>query len=410
MNSKDLFKGKRFGLFIHWGLYAIPGWHEQILWRWNLPREEYEGLIHVFNPSRFDPGQWIDIARNTGMEYICFTVKHHDGFCMWDTKQTGYNIMNTPYGKDVFRILSEECKRNDFPLGIYYSCVDWYHPCYPNMGRSHELLAPRDTDTPDIDRYYDYVSRQMRELCTDYGNLYQLFWDLNIAEYRNPKINEDIKRMQPDILINDRGPSPGDYRTCERILPEYNPSYEAMEACQSIGSSSWGYRYDEDYFTVKYFMKSIDRILSMGGNYILNVGPDADGNFSKKAHKILNGIGSWFNKVKESYYGKRSILFQDYSEYYLTYDKNLLYVHIHTDLDKSSVVLDFVNRYPLEVILLNTNEHLDYVVDVLPYSTNGKPCLRIRDIPADELTNELLVIKIEFDCDVTFLNRVKKER
>ena len=130
-DGRDWFFKKRFGMFIHWGLYAIPAWHEQILWRGNMKRVEYETLIDDFNPSNFNPHSWLDILESVGMEYLCITTKHHDGFCLWDTKYTQYNVMNTPYKRDVIGQLSEACHQRGINLGFYYSLPDWHHPNYP---------------------------------------------------------------------------------------------------------------------------------------------------------------------------------------------------------------------------------------------------------------------------------------
>ncbi len=134
-DRRDWFFEKRFGMFIHWGLYAIPGWHEQHQWRGRVPRAEYVKLAQRWNPVKFDPDQWLDLAEEAGMKYVCVTTKHHDGFCLWDTKQTAFNTMNTPYGKDALKLLADACHRRGFPLCLYYSCVDWHHPHYPNQGR-----------------------------------------------------------------------------------------------------------------------------------------------------------------------------------------------------------------------------------------------------------------------------------
>jgi alpha-L-fucosidase len=130
----------RFGMFVHWGLYAINGWHEQDQWRRRkIPRAEYVKLQQHWNPVKFDPDAWLDLAEAAGMKYLCFTTKHHDGFCLWDTKLTDYNTMNTPYGKDVLKMLADACQRRKFPLCLYYSIADWHQPNYPNQGRHHEL-------------------------------------------------------------------------------------------------------------------------------------------------------------------------------------------------------------------------------------------------------------------------------
>ncbi len=131
-DGRDWFFEKRFGLFVHWGLYAIAGWHEQHQWRGRVPREEYVQLAKQWNPVKYDPEAWLDLAQAAGMKYLCITTKHHDGFCLWNTQQTTYNTMNTPYGKDVIKMLADACHRRRFPLCLYYSIADWHQPTYPN--------------------------------------------------------------------------------------------------------------------------------------------------------------------------------------------------------------------------------------------------------------------------------------
>ena len=131
-DPRNWFCRKRFGMFVHWGVYAAGGIHEQELWRYNTPQEVYKRYSEVFNPVKFDPARWLDMIQDSGMEYLVFTVKHHDGFCMFNTAYTDYNIMNTPYGRDITAMLAEECHKRNFPLEFYYSCVDCHHPAYPN--------------------------------------------------------------------------------------------------------------------------------------------------------------------------------------------------------------------------------------------------------------------------------------
>ena len=136
-DDRDRFFANRFGMFVHWGLYAIPAIHEQILWRYRMQRKQYEQLVGQFDPVAFDPEAWLDILQDAGMQYVCFTTKHHDGFCLWDTKQTDYNVMGTPYGRDVLRLLADACHNRGVPLSLYYSLPDWHHTNYPNQGRHH---------------------------------------------------------------------------------------------------------------------------------------------------------------------------------------------------------------------------------------------------------------------------------
>ena len=152
-----------------WGLYAIAGWHEQQQWRGRVSRAEYGKLRAQWNPTRFDPDAWLDLAEAAGMQYLCFTTKHHDGFCLWHTRQTPFNTRNTPDGRDLLRLLADACHRRGFPLCLYYSVADWHHPHYPNQGRTHELAGPQPGDEPDWERYLEFLRAQVRELCSEYG-------------------------------------------------------------------------------------------------------------------------------------------------------------------------------------------------------------------------------------------------
>lgn len=411
-DARDRFFELRFGMFVHWGLYAIPAWHEQILWRGDVTRKAYERLIHEFNPVRFDPDAWLDLAEEAGMQYVCFTTKHHDGFCLWDTAHTNYKVTNTPYGKDVLALLAEACRKRNFPLSLYYSCPDWHHPNYPNMGRHHEMFGPRPGDEPDIERYYDYVEKQLRELLTNYGPIYQLFWDVNVAEYDNPALNALVRSLQPGILINNRGPGPGDYSTPERHVPEGGAFRTPTEACQSLGRESWGYRENEDYYTSKFLMQSIDKMMAMGGNYLLNVGPKADGTIALENVQTLRRIGRWYKQVKEAFEGAlpashlggrdeivsadevASRLLRD--EVLLTRKGNTVYVHACRDLQSNTIVLKPLTMAPKSAVLLNTGQALETEVEKLPWYWREKAYLRIRNIPVDELTDEVLIIKLEF--------------
>ncbi|MGI6562912.1 MAG: alpha-L-fucosidase [Clostridia bacterium] len=398
-DQRDRFFQHRFGMFVHWGIYAIPAWHEQILWRRNMSPFDYKHYAKQFNPVKFNPHEWIDLMQEAGMEYICFTTKHHDGFCMWDTKQTDYNIMNSAYGKDILKLLTDACHERGIKVGLYYSCVDWDHPYYPNLGRSHELSRPKPGDDPDINRYYnEYVIKQIEELCTNYGPISHFFWDLNIAEYKDPSVNDLIRKLQPGIMINDRGPGEGDYKTPERSVPPGRRFELPTEACQSVGKHSWGYKQDEDYYSVAYLINSIDKIMAMGGNYLLNVGPDASGVIPEEAQRIIRSIGRWYKKVREAFDDAVPAfdMITD-NNVMLTRKHHTLYAHVNIPVISSGIVLTPIDVLPNKAVLLNTGQELETRVDITPYLYKEKPILRIRGIPADDLTGEVPVIKLEFD-------------
>jgi alpha-L-fucosidase len=373
-------------------------------------------LVHRFNPVRFDPDEWLDMAEQAGMQYLCFTTKHHDGFCMWDTKYTEYNVMNSAYGKDILGMLAESCQRRNFPLSLYYSCPDWHHPNYPNQGRHHEMFGPRAGDEPDINKYYEFVRNQLEELCTKYGKIYQLFWDVNVAEHEDPSLNEMIRELQPGILINDRGPGKGDYSTPERHVPEGGSFNKPTEACQALGRESWGYKEDEDYYSNKFIMQSIDKIMAMGGNYLLNVGPKPDGTIAQENVEALKKIGEWYLSVKEAFgdaVPASDMVFRDEiimegsarrmvrDEVLVTRRGNTLYIHLHKDTQSNSIVLKPLNVKPNKATLLNDGRELESTVDMIPWAWRERPYLRIRNLPVNELTDTVMVLKLEFDDSVS---------
>ncbi len=396
-DGRDWFFECRFGMFVHWGLYALTEWHEQARWRQGIPKADYVRLMERFNPVSFDPDAWIDLAEAAGMQYLCFTTKHHDGFCMWDTAHTDFKVTRTPYGRDVLAMLAEACHRRGVRLGLYYSCPDWHHPNSINLGGDHQLAEPNPGDQPDLLRYLDYVRLQITELCTRYGRVSAFFWDippgLNI-----PSFNELLRRLQPGILINDRGYGPGDYSTPERRVPPGKRFTRPTEACQSVGRQSWGWRADEDYYSDLFLMQSIDRVLAMGGNYLLNVGPRPDGSIAPEQARILRRIGSWFGRVREAWYGAEPASeYLAHEECLLTRKGNSLYVHFPAPPVSTGLMLDPIAAAPRRAVLLNTGLELRAAVELVPSHFRAGAYLRVAGIPVNELSGEVPVIRLDFD-------------
>ena len=402
-DKRDWFFQKRFGLFVHWGLYAIPAWHEQIQQRRNIERTEYAKLIDQFDPVSFDPDAWLDLADEAGMEYVCITTKHHDGFCLWNTSQTNFNVMNSPYGKDILAMLAEACHRRDFPLCLYYSIVDWNHHNYPNQNRSHELVGPEPGDTPDFGKYLAFLKAQVRELCTRYGEIHGFWWDQNAPAFRDPSINDMIRSLQPAAVINNRGFDDGDFGTPERDYDDFVDEVLAFdrptEACQSVGAESWGYRTDEDYYSVKYLIQSIDNILAKGGNYLLNIGPKADGTIPTQAQTILRTIGRWYDKLKPAFHpAEPACDITENRDVLLTKNGNTLYVHFVRDPASSAVVLKPIQTLPRKAILINNHQTVKAGIELLPtYYGEEEHYLRIAHLPTDDFSDTVMVVKLEFD-------------
>ncbi|MEI6569099.1 MAG: alpha-L-fucosidase [Verrucomicrobiota bacterium] len=402
-DGRDWFFEKRFGMFVHWGIYSIPGWHEQHQWRAHVPRAEYAKLAQQWNPVKFDPEQWLDLLQESGMQQICLTTKHLDGFCLWDTQQTKFNTMNTPYKRDIVGILAEACHKRNVPLRFYYSVIDWNHPNYPNQNRSHEL-APQPGDQPDLEKYLEFLKAQVRELCTNYGEVSGFWWDINVTGHRDPAINAMIRKLQPTCVINDRGFDEGDFGTPERDFEaDDSVSFNRLtEACQSVGMESWGFRKDEDYYTDRHLIRSIDRYLTRDGNYLLNIGPKPDGTIPDESAAILRRIGKWYGAVKEAFTDvKPASKLTSNRDVLLTRRGTTLYVHLHKDPQGDGVKLKPFNTAPVKATMLNTGEKVNCIVNLTPGDhVEGKPCLRVTHLPVNAFSNTVLVAKLEFDRPV----------
>ena len=390
---------RRLGMFIHWGVYSVGGYHEQEWMKKDMSKADYEKYLPQFSAEHFDPDKFIDVAESLGAEYIVITSKHHDGFCMWDTKTTDFNVMNTPCKRDVLKELSEACKRRNMQFGLYYSIPDWHHPNAYNKLSSHQLKSPNPGDEPDMDKYRAHVKAQIKELLTNYGEICCFFWDIppNIDD---PEMNALIRQLQPNIKINNRGwgGNEGDYSTPERDFGDWaNRKRPLTETCDSVGAQSWGYRANEDYRTKSYLTKTIDRCLCEDSNYLLNIGPKSDGTLPEEAIKLFRNTGAWYKKIKPSFHGQ---ILTD-----LISDRNVkiiktpeyLYLHYPNGLTKTGIDLHPLKTLPEEAILLNTNTKLKSEVIIPTY--RDEPSLHIYDIPIDDIPDEPPIIRLKFPTE-----------
>ncbi|MBN8218216.1 MAG: alpha-L-fucosidase [Spirochaetes bacterium] len=395
-DGRDAFFEHRFGLFIHWGIYALDGWHEQVQWRRNIPKAEYVKRVARFHPEAYDPAAWIDFMKSCGMSYFVLTTKHHDGFCLWDTKETDYSIMNTPYGKDLLAPLAAAAAKKGVKVGLYYSCPDWHHPNAINQGGDHELKHQNPGDEPDENAYIEYVKRQTRELASHYGPIFEWFWDIP-PKRRDPSVNRILRELQPGICINDRGWDGGDFNTPERHVPGGKGFERATEACESLGQQSWGWREEEDYFTPKHLMQSMAKIMAMGGKYLLNIGPKPDGTLPEEPVSNARRIGQWYLRVREALHGEPCSWLLDHERFMLTLGPNALYVVFHQDHASSGLVLPPIDLLPKRATVLNDGSPLWAKVEVTPARYTSRPLLHLRQIPQQRILDEPIVLKLEYD-------------
>lgn len=310
----DWWREARFGMFIHWGVYAVPagaykgqdvdGLGEWIMHDVNIPRTDYAAFAQRFNPTKYDPAAWVRLAKEAGMKYIVITSKHHDGFALFDSKASDWNVVKaTPYGKDLLKPLAEECRKQGMKLGFYYSQAnDWYNPGGA-AARGHWDKGQEGS----MDTYIDQVAvPQLKEILTNYGDVVELWWDVptDMNKERAAKLDEALS-LQPGIITNDRlgGGYKGDITTPEQYIPATGIAGRDWETCMTM-NDTWGFKTkDQNWKTATALVRNLVDIASKGGNYLLNVGPDADGAFPQPIIDRLQAIGAWTKVNGEAIYG-----------------------------------------------------------------------------------------------------------
>ncbi|MCJ7582717.1 MAG: alpha-L-fucosidase [Candidatus Aminicenantes bacterium] len=340
----------RFGLFLHWGLYAIPAgeWEgetnhaEWILTTAQIPVDQYETFAPHFNPVKFDAAEWVRMAKDAGMKYIVITSKHHDGFSLFDSKVSDYDVMDsTPFKRDILKELADECRKEGLKMCWYHSIMDWHHPDYlPRRGWEN-----RSAEGADFDRYVDYMKAQVKELVTNYGDIAVLWfdgeWESTWVPERGKDLYDFVRALAPDIIINNRvgkgragmagtydpETAMGDFGTPEQEIPATGLGYD-WETCMTM-NDHWGYNKNDDNWKSKedLIQKLVD-IASKGGNFLLNVGPTAEGLFPQPSIDRLKAIGEWMRVYGDSIYGTTASLFSSLEWGRSTTKGNKLYLHV----------------------------------------------------------------------------------
>ena len=307
------FREAKFGLFIHWGVYSMIGreeWARQLL---QIPLKEYQYYADNFDPTGFNPDEWAALAKDAGVRYVVITSKHHDGFSIFDSAYTDYDIMKAKYGKDILGPLAASMKKAGIPLGFYYSIMDWHHSDYlPRRGWEKD----RTTKGADFGRYMDFATNQIKELVTKYDPAVMWFdgeWEHSNEEQRAFAIGKMLLEMKPSLLINDRlfkrEPGYGDFGTPENYVPATgirNPdgTPRLWEACYTMNWNGWGYnRYETEFHSSSQLIRQLVEIVSKGGNLLLNVGPQPDGRIQADFAARLRRIGEWLKTNGEAIYG-----------------------------------------------------------------------------------------------------------
>ena len=352
----------RFGMFLVWGVYSLPARHEWVKRYEQIPDEEYQKYFELFNPDLYDPVEWAKKAKEAGMKYAVITTKHHDGFCLFDSKYTNFKATNTPIGRDLIKEYAEAFRSQGLKVGLYYSLLDWHHPQY-TIDRNHPWVKRGKGEAEEYENkykewnknryikiYQDYVKNQITELLTNYGKIDILWLDYSFPTGNHGKGRNDwdsenllqlVRTLQPEIILNDRldlldVAGGWDFTTPEQYKvskwPERNGLRVPWETCQTF-SGSWGYYRDEaTWKDNKQLLTLLIETVSKGGNLILNVGPTARGNFDYRANAKLEAIGEWMKYNSRSIYGctEAPSEFVAPEQSLLTYnpDTKRLYVHL----------------------------------------------------------------------------------
>jgi len=388
------FTHDRFGLFIHWGIYALAARHEWVKNREQIRDEDYQQYFDHFYPDLYDSNAWAQAAKDAGMTYVVVTTKHHDGFCLWDSALTDYKAPNTPWGKDVLRPMVDAFRAEGLRVGFYHSLIDWSHPAFPIDGlhpmRDDVAFREAQQGCRDIRPYADYLHGQTRELLTRFGRIDIMWFDFSYStmdwgwsrgkgkdDWQSEKLIATVRELQPGIIVNDRLEIGGDIKTPEQYQPRVGLEVDGRpvvwEACQTL-NGSWGYDRDNlDWKPVDLLVRMLVDTVSKGGNLLLNVGPNARGEFEPRALERLRGLGAWMRLHNRSIYGCTASDFTPPPDCRYTQNGNRLYLHLfawpfrHVHLD------GLADRVAYAQLLNDASEVKMRVVDPEQQAQNTTP-------------------------------------
>jgi len=384
------YRDAKFGMFIHWGPYSLASveasWPIMKPTPSGISEADYRALPQRFNPAKFDPDAFIDLARSAGQEYMVFTTKHHDGFCMFDSSYTDYKITNTPYGKDIVKMLAVACDKRNMRLGFYYSPPDMHHPDFRDtskLARDNWNGEPQRSEWP---LYLDYMQLQLTELLTRYGPVVLIWFDgLNHQEkYDGERFIKLIRSLQPATLVNDRIGVRADYVTPEQFIPKAIPTkdvhfsavdqnvqkelkagiprpedFQLWETCMTI-NNTWAYNmHDHDFKSAQFLIRGLVEVASRGGNFLLNVGPQPDGLIQPEFQERLRAIGDWLTVNGESIYGTTYGPIQGNTAIRTTTKRETIFIHIF-EWPSSRLEISGLQQKVISAVMLATGQVLTF--------------------------------------------------
>ncbi len=369
----------KFGMFIHWGLYSVLERREWVLEQEAIPIPEYEQLARRFTPQPGVARQWAKLAKRAGQKYMVLTTKHHEGFCLFDSKLTDYCAPKQACGRDLVREYVDAARAEGLRVGFYYSLMDWHHPDGERCAKDE---AARQ-------RFVAYIHGQLRELLTNYGKIDILWYDvaspLDAKGWESERMNRMVFELQPDIIVNNRNKLPGDFGTPEQsITAEARP----WESCMTL-NNSWGYcRTDEEWKSARTIVRNLVSCSRGGGNYLLNIGPRGDGSVPEGSIQILNQVGSWLERNGRSIYGTDRCQVGYAQMAGFTRRGNTLYLQVHY-WDGAVLSIPGIKNKVLSARILVTGDQLRYQQDEYR--------LLFSDLPVTPPDDPVSVIELELD-------------
>jgi alpha-L-fucosidase len=375
LKSRQDFQDRKFGMFIHWGIYSLLADGEWVMRIKNIPYEKYSRIANGFYPHDFNAKEWVQVAKSAGMKYITITSRHHDGFSMFDTKASDYNIVKaTPYKKDPLKELALACKEEGMKLNFYYSLLDWGRKDY-GFGQKIVNGKPENSDW---DSYINFMKTQLTELLTNYGDVISGIWFDGDWERKNANWHYDeiyalIHRLRPDVMIGNNHHEdikPGeDYQMFEKDLPGGNShgwnsggvsTQVPLETCETI-NGSWGFNInDKSYKSVKTIVQYLVKAAGHNANFLLNVGPQADGKIQQEFADTLKKVGEWLQQNGESIYGTRGNIIPTQSWGTVTAKNKKLFVHILSQPTEDFILLPGITQKVSSAQLYSNKQSLKW--------------------------------------------------
>jgi alpha-L-fucosidase len=383
----------KFGMFIHWGVYSVYGRHEWVMEMEGIPATEYEKTAKLFTPKPNAARDWARLAKRAGMKYMVMTTKHHEGFCLFDTKTTNYCAPRQGPGRDLVKEYVDAARAEGMRVGFYYSLMDWHHP---DGARSSQDEAARS-------RFVDYIHTHIRELMTNYGKIdilwYDVAWPLDAKGWESEKMNDMVFKLQPDIIVNNRNKLDGDFSTPEQQITAA-ANGRAWESCMTM-NDSWGYqKSDDNWKTPRTVIRNLITCAHDGGNYLLNIGPKPDGSIPEDSTRILTAVGQWLDQNGASIYETqvcqpRRCRFGSFSR-----KGNKLFLHVAYWPGSTVTIAGLMNKVT-SASLLATGQKVAFKQDAYSLSFTGLP----DNMPFTPITTIAMELDGEPKQDEIFVRR-----